>query len=221
MSQVTPLSFQSSFPSLQEISLANNQISSWKSVEVLDLFPKIQRARITANPITCSLPAATARNLAICCAGKICVLNGSPVTAADRINAERLADKLFAGSPPARLSRHTATEEPAIHNSTSQEQVAAAVPTGEFVNITIECNTPSATSAGVHPKRVPLSMKVETVKQLAFKLFGLDTRRQVLMYREGGSKEGACPIQLDDDSRELWFFSVRNGGVVAVEEKIA
>lgn len=64
-------------------------------------------------------------------------------------------------------------------------------------------------------KKLPLSMTVGSVKQLAARLFKCDPALQRLSFRDTPS---AYPSMLDDDLKTLSYYAVCDNGEVLIEE---
>jgi hypothetical protein len=64
-------------------------------------------------------------------------------------------------------------------------------------------------------KKLPLSMSVGAVKQLAARLFKCDPALQRLSFRDN---PGAYPSLMDDDAKPLSYYGVTEGGEVLIEE---
>ncbi len=63
-------------------------------------------------------------------------------------------------------------------------------------------------------KKLLTSMTVGGLKAMCAKLFKTEMIRQRLIYAE----EGCEPYELDEDLRQLSFYSIRDGGEILVEE---
>ena len=58
-------------------------------------------------------------------------------------------------------------------------------------------------------------MTVGALKAMCAKLFKTEVIRQSLIYKE----EGCEPYELDEDLRQLSFYSIRDGGQITIIEK--
>ena len=58
-------------------------------------------------------------------------------------------------------------------------------------------------------------MTVGALKAMCAKLFKVEVIKQRLIYAE----EGCEPYELDEDLRQLSFYSIRDGGVIKICEK--
>jgi hypothetical protein len=65
-------------------------------------------------------------------------------------------------------------------------------------------------------KKILLSMTVSALKAMCSKLFRAEIIRQKLIYKD---EDNTAAYILDEDFRQLSFYSVRDGGVIIIEEK--
>lgn len=64
-------------------------------------------------------------------------------------------------------------------------------------------------------KKLLLSMTVASLKALCSKLFKVEALNILLVYKEEGYEDD---YPLEEDQRELSFFSVQDGGCIMVDE---
>ncbi|KAH3756611.1 tubulin-folding cofactor E [Pelomyxa schiedti] len=239
------------FSHLEELSIAQNNITSWNSIDQLDLFPSLTRLRLTGNPVLQrhqhqTLTTAAARSLVIARLPKLNVLNGSQITVTEKsraeVDARKLAIDFLHQEGALDLLSKTTTDKlplPHIHTLALQQQQRSALPSmstattsssaaasttmtsSEYLDITLECNLPAASSPGSYHKKLPGSMLVRDVMALACKLFGLPLSGSSglqLWYKET-NKDGVCPQPLSELNGDLSCHGVFSGGCIMLESK--
>lgn len=73
-----------------------------------------------------------------------------------------------------------------------------------------------ATKGKVLEKKLLMSMTVSSVKAMCAKFFKVEVIRSKLIYKEEASE---TLYDLDEDLRQLSFYSIRDGGHIIVQEK--
>lgn len=73
----------------------------------------------------------------------------------------------------------------------------------------------STTNGKILEKKLLLAMTVGSLKAMCAKLFKVEVIRSRLIYKE----EECVAYELDEDLRQLSFYSIRDGGEIFVHEK--
>lgn len=71
------------FSSLKSLSISNNKITEWMSINELRLFPALEALRVNQNAVFGNLSPSVSRTLIIGRIGKLVMLNGSDVLLLD------------------------------------------------------------------------------------------------------------------------------------------
>lgn len=86
----------SGFSKLKSLSIANNQIAEWTSINALHQFPVLSELRIDDNPIQKTSGAIFIRSSCIARIQKLDLLNGSNISNKERLDCEKYYLKLAA-----------------------------------------------------------------------------------------------------------------------------
>ncbi len=78
------------FVSLNSLSLSDNQISDWRSIDQLNHVPSLQELRFQTNPVLASSQALPPRLLTVARVKNLTTVNGSVVRIKEREDAEKL-----------------------------------------------------------------------------------------------------------------------------------
>jgi len=211
---ITPAT-DSQFPSLKSLSISHNKIKEWKSVDALNSFQQLQSLRFTSNPLIVSLGLAVARQLLIARIATLLMLNGSSVRKQERIESEKFyikhcvnnsnmsSQELESLNPRFKELVHT-------YGAPYQEKKEAQTLAEEIIGVTL-------TSFGTSiDKKLPISITIANLKVLCQRLFKIEPSSQKLYYKE--SKFTPFPELLDDDSRALSYYGVKEQGEIIVAE---
>jgi Leucine-rich repeat (LRR) protein len=87
--QLTEIIVDSGFSQLVTLLVSRNQLNDWNSVNALNHLPNIRELRFQHNPIVEKLPSGSSRIQLIARIGTLMVLNGTPINAQERLDAER------------------------------------------------------------------------------------------------------------------------------------
>ncbi|RLN88256.1 hypothetical protein BBJ28_00014842 [Nothophytophthora sp. Chile5] len=207
------------FQQLKALSLTENRVDSWTSIDALNAFPQLDTLRLSKNPLTAQMSLGEARMLVVARTDHVAVFNASPVHAKERKEAEQLylkrilhelavvgpgkdeRERVLAAHP--RFPRlHELYPEISIdgggsgggHGSNGGPRKLAS----SLIKVTIVPMSMLATSFEPLMKKIPEQMKVSQLKLLIEAKFGVEVPAQVLL-----------PMLLDDDSAEIGYFGLQ------------
>lgn len=225
------------FAALRTLNLARTLVDDWASVDALNQFPALAELRFKDAPLLDDINAGVARQNTIARVGKLTKMNGSEIRARERSDAERLylkrvklasiAEAKTGGTPDdtARDLEHPRYLELVVeHGEPMASKAGGAAGSGDGSlgadTASLTLRTFDAKTCTVPPakKKLPLTMTVGALRLLCQRLFGVDSASQHLFYRETG-KEFGHPVELDDDTSQLTFFGVQDGGEIIVETR--
>eukprot|EP01027_Heterolobosea_sp_BB2_P009865 GEZU01014523.1.p1 GENE.GEZU01014523.1~~GEZU01014523.1.p1 ORF type:complete len:344 (+),score=111.26 GEZU01014523.1:305-1336(+) len=233
------------FANLKSISLNNNRISSWRSIDELNRFPQLEELRINAggskggsntNTALASVSPNVGRALLIARLGRLVTLNGSVVRPKERDDAEKYylkqcaaeLQQQYACNPadPEFKTAHPRYAELVQKHGDPMEALAGAQSAAEaqgsfakdLVSVTLRSMSASTSGGAMEATRkLPTStMTVQKLKQMCQRLFKLDPSLQRLYYRE--SRDNPIPDALDDDFKLLSYYGIKDGGEIIMEE---
>jgi hypothetical protein len=219
------------FAALRTLNLARTLIEDWASVDALDQFPALAELRFKEAPLLDEINAGVARQSTIARVGKLTKMNGSEIRPRERSDAERLYLKRvkLACAAEGVTDEERDLKHPRYRALVAEHGEPLAKSKGgagsgdgslgaDTVSLTLR--TFDAKTCTVPPahKKLPLSLTVGALRLLCQRLFGVDSASQHLFYRETG-KEFGHPVELDDDSSQLTFFGVQDGGEIIVETR--
>ncbi|KAF1772532.1 Leucine-rich repeat domain, L domain-like [Phytophthora cactorum] len=209
---VTDAAKPTAFQKLTTLSLSENLIDSWTSIDALNAFPLLDTLRFSKNPLTTQMSLGEARMLVVARTDHIAVFNASPVREKERKEAEQLYLK--------RILHELAVIG---EDKTEQERVLAAHPRFTrlrelYPEISIDQSGNSGvvglrlaqgnwpTSFEPLVKKIPQQMKVSQLKLLIEMKFGVDVPTQVLSFR---TDSRSMPMLLDDDNAEVSYYGMQ------------
>ncbi|CEG43261.1 Uncharacterized conserved protein [Plasmopara halstedii] len=226
----------SAFQKLTMLSLSDNLVDSWTSIDALNAYPLLVKFRFSKNPLTKHMSLGEARMLVIARTERIAVFNGSLVRDRERMEAEQLYLK--------RILHELAVMN---NNASECERVLAIHPrfsrlrelysdisidsSGNFggggstigpqklasslIKVIIIPMSMQATSFEPLVKKISQQMKVSELKFLIEAKCGIETSAQVLSFRNDAR---SMPMLLDDDSAEVNYYGVQDGSEILVND---
>lgn len=222
------------FPSLRLLYLCKNKISEWNSINELSRLCSLAEVMLQGNPVMEIGDRLTNRQIVEAKIPRLKVLNREVVTASDRRGAEIDYLKRFgpqwiaankAGEENERRKKLNAfhVEHPQFQSLVKKygapeesEMVAEMRPKGvlknELIRLTILVDSSNHTATAV-----PSSMTVQKVKSLVGRLCKRNPRTLDLVY-ESRRRPGLF-VPLDNDVRELIFYSIEDGDTIHVKRK--
>ncbi|KAF1772535.1 Leucine-rich repeat domain, L domain-like [Phytophthora cactorum] len=201
---VTDAAKPTAFQKLTTLSLSENLIDSWTSIDALNAFPLLDTLRFSKNPLTTQMSLGEARMLVVARTDHIAVFNASPVREKERKEAEQLylkrilhelavigEDKTEQERVLAAHPRFTRLRElyPEISIDQSGNSGGSGSTTGprklasSLIKVSIIPMSMQATSFEPLVKKIPQQMKVSQLKLLIEMKFGVDVPTQVLSFR--------------------------------------
>ncbi|EEY68662.1 uncharacterized protein PITG_18606 [Phytophthora infestans T30-4] len=200
VADVKPTSFQQ----LTTLSLSENLVDSWTSIDALNAFPLLDTLRFSKNPLTTQMSLGEARLLVVARTDHIAVFNASPVREKERKEAEQLylkrilhelavigEDTTEYGRVLAAHPRFTRLRE--LHPEISIDQNGYTADSGSTAGprklasslIKVSIIPMSMQATGFEPlvKKISQQMKVSQLKVLIETKFGIQVPAQVLSFR--------------------------------------
>ncbi|KAI9982646.1 hypothetical protein PInf_008618 [Phytophthora infestans] len=216
VADVKPTSFQQ----LTTLSLSENLVDSWTSIDALNAYPLLDTLRFSKNPLTTQMSLGEARLLVVARTDHIAVFNASPVREKERKEAEQLylkrilhevavigEDTTEYGRVLAAHPRFTRLRE--LHLEISIDQNGYTADSGSTAGprklasslIKVSIIPMSMQATGFEPlvKKIPQQMKVSQLKVLIETKFGVQVPAQVLSFR---TDSRSLPMLLDEDNAE-------------------
>ncbi len=109
------------------------------------------------------------------------------------------------------MAKHKDTMMAATQSSSSFNSTIS----NNAINVTIRSMAVESCTHEPLQKRLPSSMKVERLKIMCSRAFGLDIELQILHFREEGD---AFPTELDDDDNTIGYYGVSDGAEILMNE---
>ncbi|KAF4027387.1 Ubiquitin-like domain [Phytophthora infestans] len=232
VADVKPTSFQQ----LTTLSLSENLVDSWTSIDALNAYPLLDTLRFSKNPLTTQMSLGEARLLVVARTDHIAVFNASPVREKERKEAEQLylkrilhelavigEDTTEYGRVLAAHPRFTRLRE--LHLEISIDQNGYTADSGSTAGprklasslIKVSIIPMSMQATGFEPlvKKIPQQMKVSQLKVLIETKFGVQVPAQVLSFR---TDSRSLPMLLDEDNAEVSYYGMQDGSEVLVND---
>eukprot|EP01116_Phalansterium_solitarium_P012930 TRINITY_DN2968_c0_g1_i2.p1 TRINITY_DN2968_c0_g1~~TRINITY_DN2968_c0_g1_i2.p1 ORF type:complete len:422 (-),score=118.46 TRINITY_DN2968_c0_g1_i2:94-1359(-) len=230
ISQITLPNPDTQFTSLRMLAIIGNRIADWKSIDALDRFHALEWLRFSPNPLVTDLSATLARTLFVGRVGKLVSFNGSAIREKDRQEAEKYYIKysvrhypLPPNSTPDKVKdlpaefyeahpRYQALAEK--YGAPMSEIREAQNLQEELIHISLSCRLlPTPPSK----KLLPASTTVSNLKVMCKRLFQLEVDEQTLWF--AASKDDPVPELMDDDTRSLAYYGVKESTEIICEKK--
>ncbi|XP_074655996.1 tubulin-specific chaperone E-like [Tubulanus polymorphus] len=220
-----PTEKTTAFTNLLSLSLSRNKISEWSSINELNKLMKLEEIRFKKNPLCETVNVETLRQLLIAKLGNLKVCDRTEVTTAERKGSEIDYLKRFGpmwleaggnsdpilNKPSAEfILQHPRYQHIVEHYGAAEQSEMKQQSTtlkDNLISVSITC--PQSPPKKTLTKKLPLTMTVQKVKTLVNRLLKADISTLKLSYI---SKDTTGPeIDLDNDLRQLSFYSVENG----------
>ncbi|KDO27510.1 hypothetical protein SPRG_06777 [Saprolegnia parasitica CBS 223.65] len=206
-----------SFSSLVSISISDNLIDAWSSMDALNALPSLELLRFAKNPLIAALGAGEARMIIVARCARLVAFNGSEIRAKERIDAEQMYlkrilhelasfpsddDKLKVASSHPRFDELVAkypdiqVRVRAVCIPQSDRDGPAAL-ARSLVAVTFLPMSINATTMDPMEKKLPLNMKVGQLKLL---------------------QQKGMPIPLDDDACDVGYYGLQDGAEILVND---
>ncbi|CAI5737658.1 unnamed protein product [Hyaloperonospora brassicae] len=224
------------FQKLTTLSLSDNLVNSWTSIDSLNAFPLLDTLRFSKNPLTSQMSPGEARMLIIARTDHVVAFNASLVREKERAEAERLylkrilhelavvaddaceCERVLAAHPRYNRLRELHPDISIEQNDSANGCGSTAGPrklASSLVKVSIIPMSMRATSLQPLVKNIPQQMKVSQLKLLIEAKFGVEVPVQVLSFR---TDPRSLPMVLDDDSAEVSYFGIQDGSEVLVND---
>ncbi|KAH7491363.1 Tubulin-folding cofactor E [Phytophthora ramorum] len=224
------------FQKLTTLSVSDNLVDSWTSIDALNAFPLLDTLRLSKNPLTAQMSLGEVRMLVIARTDNIAVFNASPIREKERKEAEQLylkrilhelavvgedtkeRERILAAHPRYARLRELYPEISIDQNGGAGDSGSAAGPrklASSLIKVNLIPMSMQATSFEPLVKKIPQQMKVSQLKQLIEAKFGIEVPAQVLSFR---TDPRSMPMLLDDDSAEVSYYGMQDGSDVLVND---
>ncbi|XP_065830624.1 tubulin-specific chaperone E-like isoform X2 [Oscarella lobularis] len=206
------------FPTLKSLSLNDNKIAEWDSVNSLSKLKTLRELKFKGNPCLRGEQEEDARFLLIARLPNVQRLNGSPVSAKERQLAERYYIKRFAKdrirlANPAEFCRLHPRYDSLIKEHgepiASQTEPPTGVLKDTLLCLTLEC--PEDLTKKTFTKKLPSTMTLLKLKAFLGRLYRINATEQIVSYRD--QKLGR-EYELKEDQRTLSFYSIQSGDTI-------
>ncbi|KAF0974939.1 hypothetical protein FDP41_006044 [Naegleria fowleri] len=222
------------FPSLKSLSVTNNNIEEWDSINELNKFSCLEELRLDNNAIQEKYGVTNTRQGVIARIKSLQTFNGSEIKKKEREDAEKYylkqcgRDKMALMSSESSsnsnymnfLEMHPRYEElVSMYGDPCENESSSSATTrvsNEFVSLYIKNVAASVASHGhIVEKKIPYGLTIKKLKLMCQRLFKLDTSKQHLFYVDVGH---SLPEPLSDDFKDIDFYAVKDGGTILMEE---
>ncbi|KAF0719336.1 Aste57867_1120 [Aphanomyces stellatus] len=216
------------FPELAVVSLSDNLLAGWSSIDALNGLKALQSLRLTKNPLLAEMSQGESRMLIVARIQSLLVFNSSEIRPKERQDAEQLyLKRIFhelvcfpEPEHPKVLTNHPRYEQlsalyPDIQSPNAVKEGGPTALARSLVHVTFLVMSMNAVTMDSMEKKLPLNMKVSQVKLLVSKKYGLGPSEHQLSFRT--SKKG-MPVPLDDDNGEIGYYGVQDGGEILIND---
>ena len=178
-----------SFKTLRSLQLAGTSIASWQDLDGIRSLPQLKSLRFRNTPLTCTMGAGEARSIVIARIPNLELVNASPISSKERVEAERryvssVARELLLNDENDKvLLLHPLFQTLAQVHKDSMVSVGTnhgGGPATQPVNVTIRSMAADSCSMEPLQKRLPGGLKVGRLKAMCLRAYGLDMDRQLL-----------------------------------------
>lgn len=206
------------FPNLKKLSISHNNIDNWESFNELNRLQALEDLRCVKNPILETENEATRFQIIVARIANLKVFNGSEIKAESRRGAEYDYIKLYGlewlkvkntEEKNAFLKLHNRYQE-LIEKHGSVEEAELIVKSNTIKSNLI--NLKIIYGEQIVSKKLPQTFLVQRLHMLVQKLFKLN-ERPTLVYSSADSK---IRINLDDQQKEIGFYSIQEGDRILV-----
>ncbi|XP_018566591.1 tubulin-specific chaperone E isoform X2 [Anoplophora glabripennis] len=210
----------SDFPNLNRLNISNNLIKEWRSISELSKLQKLEHLRFTNNPILETESPAMREQLVIAHLRHLKTFNGRTIIDEERRGAEYDYIKKYAlewikvKDTPERgrfLLQHNRYLELIEKYGLPEESELIVQPNilkSSLIELNIEFEGRRIS------KKLPPSILIQKLVMLIQKLFKLKERPSIKYI--GGSQSDII-IELDDEMKELGYYSIQEGDTIIVQ----
>lgn len=217
---ISEIEYSEGFPRLSALSLNGNRLQSWNSMHEIAKFPGgVAELRISHNSaLQGSLSITLFRSQAVARIPSLIHLNGAAVRPQERLDSERYYLRQFAEDPIERefpIFDHLAQKHGDLTHLGKLDSPGQVTIESTAINLRL-VSVAKASAGREMTKKLPLSISILALKSLCSKLFAVPVARLKLTYRE--SKEQVMAETLDDNSKELSYYVMKEGGELWVDD---
>ena len=218
------------FPVLSSLSLKENLIHNWCSIDFFNFFFHLSDLRIKNNPLLYSVSPQQGRQFVIARIAMLTSLNNSPISSSERSDAERYYLSAFSSSWAEACDEngcipksHVFTKDHPRYLNLVQEMGAPVdlksdlSKTNRFFDVTIMA--PNMKELKELKKKLPMSLSIQKLKGVLHRLYKLDPSDQLLSYVQQHGSEQKQEIEMDDDLRPLSYYGMQSGNTILVRRK--
>jgi hypothetical protein len=233
------------FTNLKNLHIAGGEIKNWNGIEDIANFANLKALRFKKSTLTDKIGTGEARAGTIARIPQIEVLNQSQISKKERAEAERryvstVSREMLQATSSAendatgtsneendRLHKHSLIfkkyprfEELMVKHKDTMIAAQSSISdnstiSSNAVNVTIRSMAAESCTREPLQKRLPSSMKVERLKIMCARAFGLDIELQMLHFRSEGDP---FPTELDDNENTIGYYGVSDGAEILMNE---
>lgn len=226
----TPMSRVRIFSYLKEISMIQNHIDKWHSINELNRLPSLMHLNFSRNPLNGSLDKETLRELVIAKIKNLAQFNRSKITPSERMGAELDYLKKFGrhwldsgGNRDLSLDKSSATflsEHPRYLQlvkeygapQESELYLHTSAIKSSLISVSIKCfNKPDEKPV---QKKLLGTMSVQKLRALVQRMYNVDPQSIIISYVS--QQMPGHRIKLDNDLRQISHYSIENGDTIVV-----
>jgi len=235
------------FSALESLSISRNKIADWSSVSELNRLRSLSSLRFASNPLSEGDKASDARHIAVAKIAHLQWCNGAAVSSIERRDAELDYIRVYSSEwkcaggnvnldgplDEAFVTEHSRYVELARKYGPPEECEMQQKRSSALKNNLVTVWLRSKSSSQLLTKQLPVKMTVLKLKilvQRAFKIADVSSIRLVYTFLKhpGDDKSHSSPLQsensevhisieMDNDLRELSFYSLDNNAIIDVE----
>ncbi|XP_023029688.2 tubulin-binding cofactor E [Leptinotarsa decemlineata] len=210
------------FTSLSQINISNNLIAEWQSIGELNKLNKLEHLRFTRNPILQTENPATREQIVVARIKNLKTLNGCRILDEERRGAEY--DYLKKYGLEWLKSQNTADRKKFLREHNRFLELTNKYGALEESELVIQPNILDTALISISIKhgertikrKLPPALSIQKLILLIQKTFKLQDR-PCLTYVSGPKQE--IKIRLDDEMKELGFYSIQAGDVIIVNSE--
>lgn len=220
------------FQNLKSLSVNSNKITEWKSINEMNKLQHLEKLKIKNNPIMQSFTVETVRQLFIAKISSLKECNGTKLLREERRMAEFDYLKRFGpiwlmsggNQDPSKnnpsedfMCQHPRFQELIkIHGAPENSEMEQKKKTLKDSLISVKIHSPSLPDKEPLQKKLPATMTVQKLKTLVQRLYKLEGVYSIDLYYESAKMKGP-EIEMENDLRDLSFYSVESGDTIQVK----
>ncbi|XP_052768740.1 tubulin-specific chaperone E-like isoform X1 [Mya arenaria] len=220
------------FPKLRCLTINNNLVNEWESINELNKLASLEDLRIKSNPLMESATEQTVRQLLIAKLKHLKMCNRTEVANDERKGAE--IDYLKRFGPEwvksgghqdlnvSKPSQEFVKQHPryadlvSIWGAPEDSEMKQQSETLKSSLIGVKIICPDLADSKVLEKKLPLTMTVGKLKALIFRVFKIDSDIK-LFYKSLKNADQNLEYELDNDQSFLSFFAIEQGDTIIVK----